>query len=84
MGLDPGFKKLGVGILKLDGSLIECRNVKLRPDRKLNQGQVDGYVSMNIKRLYDELFTKYDIQYVVIELQIGQYMATQVQMALVC
>lgn len=61
MGLDPGFKKLGVGILQLDGKLVECRNVKLRPDRKLNQGQVDGYVSMNIKRLYDEIFTKYDI-----------------------
>jgi Holliday junction resolvasome RuvABC endonuclease subunit len=38
MGLDPGFKKLGVGILTIDGKLVECRNVKLRPDRKLNQG----------------------------------------------
>ena len=36
LGLDPGFKKLGIGILTVDGKLVECRNIKLRPDRKLN------------------------------------------------
>ena len=60
---------MGVGIISLvDGRLVECRNLALRPDRKLTQGQVDGFVSMNIKRLYDQLFDMYDIKHVVIEL----------------
>ena len=35
LGLDPGFKRLGVAVISLDSKLFECCNIKLRPDHKL-------------------------------------------------
>lgn len=44
----------------------------MRPsEQKLSQSQVDGYISKNIQKTIRDLFDKYPIKRVVIELQLG-------------
>jgi len=57
LSFDPGFKKMGVALITTKtGDYVESYTVAVRPEAKLNQSQVDGYISKNIKNLMKSIY----------------------------
>ena len=49
----------------------------------MTQTESDGYVTNNVQKLINEIFNKYNVEYVVIELQLGQFSADRIQLSFV-
>jgi len=48
LGIDPGFKKVGFGVISAkDGSYIDSWCCAFKPDRKMTQSESDGIISKN-------------------------------------
>jgi hypothetical protein len=60
---------MGVAIIDTKtGDYIDSYAMAVRPEGKLTQSQVDGYIASNIKTLMDNIYSKYNVTHCVIEL----------------
>ena len=69
LGIDPAFKNCGYGLIDSQNmAYIDSYVEWIRPEGKMTQSAVDGWISKRTKELIDAVFEKYIVDYVVIEL----------------
>ena len=77
--VDPGFVKCGYAVIcSKTSDYVNSYTVPLRPAGKLTQGEVDGHLGNNIKRIMNEILEQYNVTHFVVELQLGSFSVDKV------